>query len=100
MKCLLGSYGFNIKPKAGIGHILPLMKTSEQSIKGEAIDRGASLSEAQMKVTKAEFDAAAAESEARNLEIELLKAEAAAEKKQEAEERGRETKDKISERVG
>lgn len=75
------------------------MKTSESSIKNERVDAGASLSEAQMKVSKVEFDAAAAENEARSLQIELLKAEAAAERKHEAQEKGRETKEKIGEAV-
>ena len=75
------------------------MKTSEQTIKGEKVDGGATVQEAQMQVAKVEFDAAAADNEANNLEIELLKAEAAAQKKNEAEQRSTETKEQINEAI-
>ena len=99
VKPLLVSCNYNIKLRARFEAILPIMKTSEQTIKGERVDVGASLNEVQMQVSKAEFDAAAAESEERNLEIELLKAEAAAQKKNEAEQRSTETKERINEAV-
>lgn len=99
MISLLDSCNFNIKLETQPGYILSLMKTSEQTIKGERVDGGATVQEAQMQVAKSEFDAAAAENEANSLEIELLRAEAAAARRNEAEQRSTETKERINETV-